>query len=530
MSRKVRVTVSALVVLSLLLGLAVVGNSAAKPAETSGVAATNEETREDTKLVEQAVYVFAKNDGTVRKVMTSDWVKNNLGIDEYGLMNSAAQTPIKLRAKYYLDGEELSAEKMIGKSGTVKIRYEYENNDVRSVTVGGERDRMYAPYMVVTGLMLDNAKFTNVKVKNGKLINDGSRTIAIGVAMPGMQENLRIGREVIEIPVDFEMTADVEDFRLGTTMILATDELMADFDVSSLDSVDGVLAQIDKLNSAMNQLVDGATQLYDGLAQLQEKTAILPSGVAQLNNGARQLKDGARQLDAGVGELQNGVVMMQDGLNQIVGENYANSTALVNGASSVYDMLLMKTAHDWVQEKLQELGIDYSVPELTKENYSTLLAQAIERANQYGQVGAEVAGVIQKYKVALDNYKQFYEGLKAYTDGVNQVADGMNSQLAPGVQELKTGTGQLADGAAQLSDGLEALNAGVPAMVDGINRLKDGSDQLRKGLIQFDEQGIKKIVDAVDDVEKLTERLRVLAGLSKNSQMVRYIYRVDEIK
>lgn len=531
MSKKLKIVVLALTVLGSLGLLMTTGNSLAEPAETIDEMATDDAAQDDgAKLVEQAVYVFARSDGAVRKVMASDWVKNSLGVDEYSLMDAQKQSPIVARVKYYLDGEEKTAQQLVGSNGEVKIRYEYENRELRNVRVGNAQERMYAPYMVLTGIVLDNTKFTDVNVKNGKVINDGNRTVALGVAMPGMQENLQLGRDIVEIPSSFELTATVKDFALGTTMAVATDELLADFDVNGLDSVDGVLAQIDQLNAAMNQLIDGATQLYDGLAQLQEKTAMLPSGVAQLSSGALQLKNGARQLDDGMDELQGGVTTLQDGLNQIVGENNANSAALVNGASSVYDVLLMKTAHDWVQDKLAELGIDYALPELTKENYSALLAQTKERARQYGQIGAEVANVIEQYKVALDSYGQFYDGLRAYTDGVNQVTAGVNQQLAPGVAELKAGTSQLADGAAQLSDGLATLNAGVPAMVDGINQLKEGSDQLRKGLIQFDKEGIERIVDAAESIEKLTERLQAMATMSQKSATIRYIYRFDEVK
>ena len=531
MSRQLKVTIMALLALGVCGLLGVSGNSLAEPAEATTTTATDNTTQsDDVKLVEQAVYVFAKNDGSVRKVMTSDWVKNSLGVDEYNLMSAQQHSPIAARVKYYLNGEEKTAQQLVGSDGEVKIRYEYENKELRNVRVGNAQERMYAPYMVLTGMVLDNTKFTDVNVKNGKVINDGNRTVVLGVAMPGMQENLQLGRDIVEIPRDFELTATAKDFALGTTMAVATDELLADFDVNGLNSVDDVSAQIDQLNAAMNQLIDGATQLYDGLAQLQEKTAMLPSGVAQLNSGALQLKNGARQLDAGVGELQGGVTTLQDGLNQIVGENNANSAALVNGASSVYDVLLMKMAHDWVQDKLVELGIDYALPELTKENYPTLLAQAKERARQYGQIGTEAANVIEQYKVALDSYGQFYDGLRAYTDGVNQVTAGVNQQLAPGVAELKAGTSQLADGAAQLSDGIATLNVGVPAMVDGINQLKEGSDQLRKGLVQFDEEGIEKIVNAAGSIEKLTERLRAMATMSQDSTAIRYIYRFDEVK
>ena len=48
---------------------------------------------------------------------------------------------------------------------------------------------------MLTGVLLDGDVFSNVEVSNGKLVNDGDRIIAAGLAFPGLQENLGIDSE-----------------------------------------------------------------------------------------------------------------------------------------------------------------------------------------------------------------------------------------------------------------------------------------------------------------------------------------------
>ena len=56
---------------------------------------------------------------------------------------------------------------------------------------------------------------------SGKLINDGSRTAVIGIAFPGLQENLAISKDKLEIPDYVEIAADVSSFRLDMTVTVS---------------------------------------------------------------------------------------------------------------------------------------------------------------------------------------------------------------------------------------------------------------------------------------------------------------------
>ena len=288
---------------------------------------------------DETVYVLAGADGSVQKIIVSDWIKNSLGNaavsdkseltnvenvkgdetytmngdnmrvwdaqgnDIYYQGNIEKELPVDLSVSYKLDGRPISADDLVGKSGRVTIRFDYQNKQYETVEIDGKQEKIYVPFAMLTGALLPDDVFTNVEVTNGKLINDGSRTAVIGIAFPGLQENLAISKDKLEIPDYVEITADVSSFRLDMTVTLATNELFSELDADGFDSISELSASMAELTSAMDQLLDGSSQLYDGLDTLLEKSDELVKGIDQLAAGAESLKNGAGSLDAGAAEL-----------------------------------------------------------------------------------------------------------------------------------------------------------------------------------------------------------------------------------
>lgn len=220
---------------------------AAQPKKVQTVqASTQQEVCKD-----ETVYVLAGADGSVQKIIVSDWIKNALesdtisdrsdltdienikgdesytldennmavwdaqGNDIYYQGKIEKELPVNMTVSYKLDGKAISAEELAGKSGTVTIRFDYKNNQYEMVEIDGKREKIYVPFAMLTGMLLDSDTFRHVQVTNGKLLNDGDHTIVVGLAFPGLQENLSISRETLEIPSYVEITADVTDFELA---------------------------------------------------------------------------------------------------------------------------------------------------------------------------------------------------------------------------------------------------------------------------------------------------------------------------
>lgn len=350
-------------------------------AESIGAEKTTAKTAEtstDTKKVSsgsskklfknETVYVIANANGSAKKVIVSDWVKNTAkaktfldvsdldnienvkgdetytidennmyewnadGNDIYYQGTGTKELPVGLSISYKLDGKDITTEQLAGKSGKVTMRFDYDNRKYEKVKINGREEKIYVPFVMLTGMMLDNDIFRNVEVSNGKIINDGSHTYVAGFALPGMQSNLDIDSKDFEIPDYVEITADVENFELATTLTLAANDMFSDVDFSDVDKkVDSLSDSLSELTDASNKLIDGSSALYDGLNTLLDKSGELIEGIEQLYDGAEQVKDGAAALDAGAGTLANGAGDLDNG----VGSLKDGATALDSGIGSL---------------------------------------------------------------------------------------------------------------------------------------------------------------------------------------------------
>ncbi len=514
---------------------------------------------------EETVYVLADSDGSVQRIIVSDWLRNPNELEEIedystlsalenvkgdepcaigedgSLLWSAkgndiyyrgdgdGELPVDLAVRYWLDGEELTAQELAGKSGRVTIRFEYENHAESTVDINGQQEKMYVPFAVLTGMVLDGERFRNVSVTNGKLIHDGDNTMVLGIALPGMQENLGLDEEMLEIPSFVELTADVTDFELGMTLSLATNQPFSALDLENLtldaDSADSVTA----LTDAIGALMDGSGALYSGLDTLLAQIADLPDGATKLSQGAASLYLGADTLDTGAAQLEAGASALSNGLQTIAG----NSASLNQGASQVFATLLASAT-----QQLQAAGVP--VPELTVDNYAETLDGVASMLSAAPETAGSAA-TVSALKASLDNYNAFYQGLLAYTGGVDSTVSGAG-ELYGGLSELHTAIGQLKTGAESLNAGLESLGTSVPALVDGVSQLRDGAKNLSDGLTQFNEQGIEKLMNWIQgDLEGILDRVNAMTELSSTYQnysgigdemdgQVKFIFRTEEIQ
>ncbi len=387
---------------------------------------------------DETVYVLTGADGSVKKIIVSDWLKNELGSasvadksdlsdienvkgdesytingdnmtvwdaqgnDIYYQGNIQKELPVGLSVRYYLDGKSVSPEELKGKSGKVTIRFDYENRQYETVQINGVNQRIYVPFAMLTGMILDNDTFQNVQITNGKLVNDGDRTVVVGLAFPGLQENLNLSRDDLSIPDSVEITADVTNFSLGMTVTLACNDLfsqLGDVDLTSLDST----SALDQLTGAMDQLLSGSSSLYEGLSTLLDKSGELVSGVEELAQGAAAIKSGADSVDDGAAQLKAGLANLSSGLNTLS----ANSEALNSGAKQVFNSLL-ETAATQIRAK----GLN--VPDLTIENYAEELNTLIK---------------------SLDETTVYETALKQVTDAVEAQRPVINQKVTEAVRQ-----------------------------------------------------------------------------------------------
>lgn len=270
------------------------------------------------------------------------------GKDIYYQGTATEEPPVTQKVTYYLDGKEISPEDLAGKSGKVKIRFDYTNTTSYTETVNGEKQTVSVPFAAITGLVLGDG-FENIEVTNGKAEVSDSSSVVLGYALPGLKDSLGIKDGDLDgdvnIPEYMEMTADVENFSMPAAMtfvVNASDYVSTDgIDTSDLDDM------INDLKDASTQLQDGSKTLAegndtlaDGLSTLQSKLGTFASGVGTLQSGLKTYTDGVSTLSGGLNTLGNStgaLVSGADKLNSGAGQLASGSATLKDGLKSYTD-------------------------------------------------------------------------------------------------------------------------------------------------------------------------------------------------
>lgn len=523
---------------------------------------------------DETVYVIAGSDGSPEKIIVSEWLKNtekaakledsselkniknvkdnakyvidkdNMkvwtaeGKDVYYQGEIDKKLPVDISVSYTLDGKNVSAKELAGKSGRVTIKYSYKNNEARTVNVDGQSLTMYVPFSVVTGLVLDDKAFSNVEVTNGRVINDGKRNIVMGFALPGMKENLGDAANSLNLPETFEVTADVKNFSVETSISVVSSELFANVSSDKLSSLDGIKSQLDEFANSANKLADGSSQLYDGLGTLLEKAGEIKTGTLKLYRGAVSLNDGAKQFVAGTDELYKGTGELNEGLQALS----SKSEQLNNGAAQIFDSLIAQA-----NTELSARGL--GAVSMTKDNYSSVLTSIIKNMDegnvraiatqkarqtveaQVHQNEAQIAAVVtEKIKEQVLQNVLNASGIsmtvEAYKNALasgtipasvaqqidNAVAAQMSSEQVQSTIQAKVN--------AEINNQIEqAMNS--PAVVQGIEeavaKAKTGASSLAALKGQLDKynqfyQGLRQYTEGVDKAAKGSKKINYGVG------------------
>lgn len=484
---------------------------------------------------DETVYVIANTDGSVRRIIVSDWIQNGLaaaqveerselsqveavkgsatytlgqdnarvwdaqGQDLYYQGSIEKALPVDMTVTYQMDGQTVTPGQIAGKSGHVTIRFDYENRQYEMVEIDGTEEKIYVPFAMLTGLLLDSDRFTNVTVSNGKLFCDGSHTAVVGVAFPGLQEDLAMEKDRLDIPDYVEIEADVKDFSLATAVTVASSGLFDQLDDETLEKLElGELTDgIGRMTDAMDQLMDGSSQLYDGLCTLLDSS--------------QQLIDGVDQLCQGLNELTS------------------HNSQLNGGAKQVFESLIAAA-----NSQLQTSGL--TVPELTVDNYSQVLEsllQQLDGASAYAESEArkkiEAAVAAQQEQVSAAVEQAVEQQVAAQVEQAVEQQVWQQVLSAAGLTEEAYDAGTAAGAIPQkqqeqLQAALKAQMASetIKGLISQTKAAKMESDEIRALIGQKTEQTMAELVEENLQSEEVQSQIRSAAEqASAGAQSIR---------
>ena len=413
--------------------------------------------------------------------------------------------PLQVKVKYFLDGEETSADDIAGKAGEVRIRYEFENGSVFPAYVNQMTVDMYTPFTCITAIMLDGDDFSNVSVENGKIINDGSDYIVTGYTMPGLKWSLGSLAKNADVPEWFEITAKTEHFQMKSTMTMVTAGLMSDMNVEGMG--------FDDMSDASSGLSNGIADLIDGSDQVT-------SGLKELANGSDELDKGAKGLSDGAGELSQGLYLLtygEDGKSGLKGA--ASSSKDLAGAigktgDALNELADAKKGLPAVAGGLSQLADAYPSEKEVKG-----LLKAIEKDESLDPQTKAALGAIVS---STSTVKELSAATGKCAEGVTKLSESYGAlseqagALPSGLGEAAKGAEKLYNGSVELASGAEELAKGTGTLADGAHSAADGSGTLTEGLRTYDREGISEVVYTIDnDLGGLKKRLNILSDAAK---------------
>ena len=331
--------------------------------------------------------------------------------------------PVGMKVTYELDGKKVSADDLEGKSGHLKIHYEYQNTSADS--------GKYTPFLMATGLLMDGEKFSNVTVDNGKVISDGDRDIVIGMGLPQLKEQLTsVSRKVddLDIPDSFTVEADVTDYEKVEAVTVATNEVFNEVGTDKFDSLDELKDSMTELQDASNKLVDGSGQLKDGLDTLLSSSGTLVSGIDQLASGGNTLAGGTGSLVSGANTLNAG---LQTASSKVSGTLLPGVKALDIGVSQMQSELAAEDALPKLTTGVATLDAALNTGNAAKGQPSLVAAaKSVNDGVQAAATGASGLKVGVDYiGTSVSSLNDVVSGVASKTGGLVQAANAAYSTL-----------------------------------------------------------------------------------------------------
>lgn len=534
----------------------------------------------------ETVYAVLDAEGNKEKVVVNEWLTNKNGAKEISdtsdlknIKNTSGnqkftkdgdkvtwkadgsdihyqgttgkQLPVDVAVSYYLNGEQVSAKDIAGKSGDVEIHFDYKVN--RSELADGSS--VTKPYTMASAVMLDNSHFTNVTVDNGKVVNDGNTSMCIGIAFPGLAGNLGLGATGVSIPDSVVIKAHTDKFQIDGTYTAAMSGVMSDIDTSATGNVESKVSQLesglDQLVSASDKLLAGTNELKAGIDQLQ-------AGAGTLKNGTQELATGADQLDKSVkagGSDLSSQILTDDQIKAYGAQAQALAEAdkdgkidagaqqVTNGImnSAVKETAYQSAYNSVVGVLVQNAGAT-SIDQLPAEAQGQIDTTAKNIARNAAETAIKNNTVSDGIKAGVKTAMTQTAGTAASTATVT-TATTFNDKIKAAVQKLSGQMNALSEGTGKLSAGASKLNSGAGDLYTGTTKLSAGAATLDSGMAQFNKEGIHKMADTLNGSQLLTigkrikaaadaDRIEYLiggksAGMSGESKI---IYKTAEVK
>lgn len=410
---------------------------------------------------------------------------NAKGNDVYYEGTATKQLPVSVKLRYELDGQEMSAKDMEGKSGHLKLTISFTNNYSEVKNINGKSIVIHPSYLAGGMLNMSTGNFSNVKCESGKIVNDGTNEMLAFANIPGLNETLKSAgldkvNNQLGISDDVTVEADVNNFDLGSIMVGMTNEIDLASELGEIGSVSELTDGIDQLMEADDQLIDGSKQLYDGTTQLKEQAAPLTGSSDQV----RQLSAGAIQLNDGVKALQTGISQYTAGASEIISNAQQGLYGISQGSGQ-----LSYVINNGIEEKPSLRAVMKSMSDGLKQMGdmagkvdTKALQQAITDTNadlvKMEEYLNDTNSELETLKDTLTQASGAISGLNTLMqNGLQPAIDAANAKINSKNSEISKTQGEIDSYSASINSEITSIEGTIASLKEQANVLPEGSEK-----------------------------------------------------
>ena len=413
------------------------------------------------------------------------------------------ESPIEIIPKYFLNGDQKDLKEIQGKEGQITISLDFKNK------LYDQNTGLYTPFVVMVGTTLDNNN-SNIKVKNGKVVNNGKENVLIGVASPGLYESINIDqfKKLDNITITF----DTKKLKLKEFYIIATPKLLEDTDLSVFDKMDELNSSIKELQDNMNKIEQGVKELDNGMDKIVDGSSSIKENIGLVDSSVEQLKNGSITLDEGVKQILNA---LQSAKSSIENKNIEGSLESLKYLQSqnTNTINVLYNTNDSLEETYKNYNL--STDEQSLITYFTsinLTQEQIEKLITVKKTYEANNNLIALLSANNEALNKSISGLTEMLGQVNSLIDTLNYNLT----NVSNGLTNLSGGLQQLKEGTSKLYEGSASLYNGTVEFKTGLSKLSNGISEFNNQGIKRLSNFSYQASDYSYKMKKLIELSEN--------------
>ena len=465
-------------------------------------------------------------------------------------------TPWKVEIHYYLDGQEISASDLAGKSGALKITLKISRNN----TYKGPD--FFKNYALQGSISLDNNNCSNIVADGATIANVGEDKQLTYIALPNEG-------------ADYTITADVTDFATDGFSINA---LPLSLNVTVDDAE--LLSQINELQTAVADIDDGTGAVKDGISTLQTGIDKVQTSLNAVNANSKTLANGSNDFLTNLQKVQMALAEAKD-LEDNTSKLVAASAQIKTGINDIADntkALSSSVNYTGYATELKKNGLD--ITDLQTKNIQTISALQTEIAQLNTQISAlkqnpaadpttlqalqaqvaqltQIVGLLQANSGSISGtqaylssvngvltqlnagvtklqseYQTFDNSLNLYATAILKLANLRSGidQLITAYKGLDTGTAQYTGAVAQIVAGYNQLANGTISLVSGSSTLKDGTAKLRSATTGLDTKVKDKINDLINSIEGNAHIGSFVSSDNTNVEGVQFVIKTEKIE